>query len=297
MFFVFLIILIPSLYVEAATLQLTKPTTKISQEDEFQVDVVLTSKDKDVNALEGFLYFPVDVLKVSRVIDGGSIINFWVNNPASEENQASNFVKFSGVIPGGYAGEKGKLFSIVFKALKSGNAKITLDKASALENNGSGDSVPLLLQNVSLVIEKSAGKLVLVDDKLSLDTVPPELFDPQIGQDKGIYDGKRFLVFAAVDKDSGIERYEVSEGLEEPTTTSWKVAISPYILNDQTGNSALFVKAVDRAGNERIAKVNQNFSTNYGVMRYLTEWFWIILIVGLSLILIVVIKRKKSLPS
>ncbi|KPJ56320.1 hypothetical protein AMJ49_05145, partial [Parcubacteria bacterium DG_74_2] len=63
----------------------------------------------------------------------------------------------------------------------------------------------------------------------------------------------------AVDKMSGIDRYEI---LEEPrisflgtTKKIWKLGESPYLLEDQSLRSKISVKAIDKAGNERIVKI------------------------------------------
>lgn len=281
--------------VSAASVKITQFSSQVSEGDEFQIDVTLASKDKEINALEGVLHFSENILAISRITEKGSVVNFWVHNPNDKKGQTSSSVTFSGVIPGGYAGEGGKLFSIVFKAQKKGTAKITLDKVFAFENNGLGNNVGLTAQGISLVVVRSLKKQQsVVDDRLSLDKVPPELFEPQIGQDKSLFEGKQFLVFVAVDKGSGIDYYEVSEGRSDtPAGDSFTLATSPYVLKDQSGEGTIFVRAIDFAGNSRLIKVDRHFSTNFGVLGYLRGWIWIILVSGILFVLVTAIKRKK----
>ncbi len=79
-----------------------------------------------------------------------------------------------------------------------------------------------------------------------IDSTPPEEFQPQIAE----IEGKKYLVFVSQDKTSGIEYYEVKEGKRD-----FKKAVSPYLLEDQSLKSKISVRAVDRAGNERLAEI------------------------------------------
>jgi hypothetical protein len=104
-----------------------------------------------------------------------------------------------------------------------------------------------------------------------IDATPPEDFKPEISKDPAIFEGKYFLSFATADKTSGVDHYEI---LEEPqknllgriftqnqhkteheTTQNWKVGESPYLLEDQSLKTKILVKAVDKAGNEKISEI------------------------------------------
>ena len=91
-----------------------------------------------------------------------------------------------------------------------------------------------------------------VSFRMMIDTKAPEEFIPKIGQDISVFEGKYFLSFSTTDKMSGINHYEVSETIDKD---DWKTAESPYVLEDQNLNSLIKVKAVDKAGNERIAEI------------------------------------------
>jgi hypothetical protein len=89
-----------------------------------------------------------------------------------------------------------------------------------------------------------------------IDTRPPEEFKPEIAE----IEGKKYLVFSATDKISGVDHYEIEtyyRGIVlfgTVPTTQWKVVKSPYLLGDQN-LSKIFVKAVDKAGNEQISEI------------------------------------------
>jgi len=92
-----------------------------------------------------------------------------------------------------------------------------------------------------------------------VDATPAEPFEPKIGKDPSMFEGKYFLSFLAIDKSSGIDHYEVREEKIDLFGTAkvsgWEVNKSPYLIKDQTLGSLVKVKAVDRAGNERIAEI------------------------------------------
>jgi len=132
---------------------------------------------------------------------------------------------------------------------------------------------------------------------IRVDATPPEVFVPQIGRDPEVYGGKYFLGFSAKDKMSGVDHYEVAEesnfGIfnfigDIFIKPSWNKTASPYLLERQGLGTRIFVKAVDKAGNERVAVISTGVSV----------YAWAIPTVVLALIIIalvaVVIKRSKK---
>jgi hypothetical protein len=285
--FVVLFYAVTIIHVHAAAISINSETKSVAVGDEYKVDFSLTSRDVELNALEGIVSVPKNLTLV-RVMEGGSIVNFWVHNPSDTANQSTDSITFSGVIPGGYAGENGKLFSIIFKVQGVGTAKVSIEKTLAFVNDGAGSKTPLSAIPLELTVYK-VGSGLMVDDGLGLDKTPPEVFLPEVGQDSHIYDGKKFVVFSATDKDSGIDRYEINEG------SGFVTAVSPYILTHQNGSVKIIVRAIDRAGNIREEVAGQNLSTNSLIMGYLRSIIWIILVVCIVLVLIaIVIKRRRS---
>ncbi len=80
---------------------------------------------------------------------------------------------------------------------------------------------------------------------IASDTQPPLPFEPKLVSDPAIHGGKYVLIFLTTDLESGIDHYEVKEGL-----LRWERAESPYLLPQQHLPKIILVKAVDRAGNE-----------------------------------------------
>jgi len=101
------------------------------------------------------------------------------------------------------------------------------------------------------------------------------------------------LVFATQDKGSGIDGYAIHESPRIKTRISTNELMedeSPYLLKDQNLRSYIYVKAVDKAGNERIAMLEP---------RYPFKWYerwenWFIILIGFFIICTFVRLRLKS---
>jgi hypothetical protein len=116
------------------------------------------------------------------------------------------------------------------------------------------------------------------------DLEAPEPFTFQIIKDESIFENQYVLIFNTQDKDSGIDHYEVQEG-----NLDFKIAKSPYLLENQYLNGKIIVKAIDRAGNERISRVGPPRQDNL-LERY---WkFFIVLLIIIMLISIFFLKRS-----
>ncbi len=256
---------------------------EIKAGEQFEMSVFLNAEEEPINAIEGKVVFSGDLLELKQIRDGNSIINFWVEKPKATGNQ----IIFSGIIPGGYQETNGFIFSAVFEAKKDGSSTIEIRDAKILLNDGKGTVAKTaqisILQNAIPKVE---------------DADPPEDFKPEIAADPAIFNGKWFLVFATQDKISGIARYFIHESARKKEITridaKWVEAESPYVLKDQKLRSFVYVKAVDKAGNERIAVVKPK----YPIRWYEMWWVWIIIILVI-IFSFIVIKRnlwKKLLP-
>ena len=229
----------------AAEIRLDANKSKINSGEQFLVDIVIHSEES-LNAVEGRLVFPADKLIVKEIRDGNSVINFWVEKPRLE---ASGVILFSGITPGGFSGANNNIFSVVFEAKNTGIASVALQNTKALKNDGLGTETALLTRDTAVSIksgDSNVRKETLTDAEL------PEDFNLTIESDPNIFDGKYFLVFATQDKISGIANYKVREG-----EWGWfRVAESPYLLKHQSLDRKIFVKAIDKVGNERITILN-----------------------------------------
>ncbi|MDQ2933360.1 MAG: cohesin domain-containing protein, partial [bacterium] len=220
-----------------------KPSVVIGEK--FLVNIVVNSKEL-LNAIEGKLEYPSDVLTVQDIRIGSSVINLWIEGPTVSKEGT---IVCSGVTPGGIRGTGSMLFSIVFEARKTGNAQLDLKDLILLLNDGKGTPAPTDINVVVVTIipgESTGANYILLDSEI------PEDFSPMIAKNPTIFEGKNFISFSTQDKVSGIDYYKIREG-----KFGWyKTVQSPYVLRNQRLDSKIFVKAVDVAGNERIVVLN-----------------------------------------
>ncbi len=208
-----------------------------------------------------------------------------------EDNQ----VIFSGIIPGGFKGvlspyyqgvKPGKILSLIFKTKTTGEDLINLKDVKVLLNDGLGTQAQSSVLPFQFKITQGAPSIMgLLPIK---DPDPPESFEPIITQDPNVFEGKWFLVFATQDKGSGVAYYAIHETTRKKditriNTKKWVVAESPYLLIDQKLRGFIYVKAVDKAGNERIAFVEPR----YPVKWYENLIFWAIIVMGIFVIYLI----------
>lgn len=276
---------------------------EISVGQQFKVDLMLDAEDDDINAIEGEIIFPVGLLELKEIRYGSSIVSFWVDKP---KEQGEGSVYFSGVMPGGFRGmitpgqegaEPGKVLSLIFQAKNQGTGVIEMQMAKALLNDGMGTSAKLKIQNLQFTVETIGDEEPEPYALYSEDKDPPEEFVPQIASDPLIFEGKWFLVFAAQDKGSGINRYEIKELRQRIfwMFLPWKTVESPYVLADQELKSYNYIKALDNEGNYRIAKLApQNPLPWY---QDFLIWCIIMVIVAVTIFFLIKAKWKKSRKS
>ncbi len=247
----------------------------ISIGDQFKVDFVLNTEGESINAFEGQIIFPKELLEVSEIRDGNSIVNFWVKRPSID----AGVVAFSGIVPGGYVGVNGELFTLIFKAKTEGQGIIDITLAKALKNDGNGTATKLKIDKLSFNILNIAKTDATVTPKIK-DGEVPESFKPEVSSDPSIDNGKFFVVFSTTDKGVGIDRYEVKETKNRIFTifSSWNNTDSPYILKDQNLHSFIYVKAIDKVGNARIVKVFPNNILKW--YQSYENWFILVILVG-----------------
>lgn len=271
-----LVILVPVITFGAEVSLVSKDKEYVVNK-EFTVNVYLDTEGDSINAVEGDISFKPNVLEVVAIKDGNSSVNFWINKPGLV---AKDKINFSGVTPGGVRGQDRLLFSIVFKPIKSGESNVDIGDVVLLKNDGLGTKASTKVVGLSIKVVPSTGgpatNEAVIDDR------EPETFLPVIGRNSEIYEGKNFLVFSTQDKESGIEYYEVKEGIFGEYTR----AISPFVLNNQKLDKKIYVKAVDLNGNARVVSIKPE---NYKVWYKRSEILGIIILV----ILVVFYNRKK----
>jgi hypothetical protein len=272
-YFLIIAILFIAVPVFASEFSFDTPDANVSAGEKFKVDLNINTEKESINAVEGKIIFPTDLLELSELREGNSIVNFWVEKPVYKNGE----VVFSGITPGGYVMDKGLVLALIFTAKSDGNALIKIENVSALINDGNGSKSILKISN--LVINISGASTTKEDQVLNLaDKTPPDTFKPEVSRDPNIFDNKWFAAFMAQDKDSGQDRYEIKESRYNIFVfSSWRPAESPYVLTDQELKSNIFIKAIDKAGNERIVKlVPQNPMPGYTNFE---NWLIIILVI------------------
>jgi hypothetical protein len=279
---------VPSFAAQAATLYFTPSSGSYGYGDVFAVDVKidLDSGDECINTVQGVIGFDNDYLEIVDFSGGESILSLWIDLPKTGDMQNINHekvIKFTGGTPGGYCGkipgdpgDSNIIGKIIFKvnnfkadAVPKPTARLFfMDSTQVLLNDGLGTEAPLVLKEATFTItEQQAEQKKEWDSLRNDDAVPPEPFVIEIQRSQEMYDGKSYLVFSTTDKQSGIDHYEVLETKFEDggsgqswlswfkskkAKPEWKPASIPYILEDQTLSSNIKVRAIDKAGNERL---------------------------------------------
>jgi hypothetical protein len=213
-----------------------------------------------------------------------SAFGLWPRTPSLSAD--GRVVSFVGGVPGGFSIEGATLFNIIVEATKEGKVTLSPRNISAYLNDGKGTKVPVTLKD--LVIDVSPKSIDTASQNdwstlVSKDVLPPEKFIIVLGQDQKMYDGKIFAFFSAVDNQSGISYYEVSEN-GQPAVRSG----STYVFKDQSGKATLSVVAYDKAGNKREAVYNQ------GALLSGVSWGWVLVIVLAGYILVRIIKKYRN---
>ncbi|MDR3558753.1 MAG: hypothetical protein P4L61_04440 [Candidatus Pacebacteria bacterium] len=256
----------------AATVYLQSSRTTMSVGDTAVITVKIDANAAVLNTVEGDIIFSSSTSAGSVVIQqfslADSAFGLWPRTP-SLSNDATD-VSFVGGVPGGFSIEGATVFKIIVQAKNPGMITIAPSNVSVFANDGKGTKVASTLKNIVITVTPQKSGAAPVDDWASVvakDTTPPQPFIVVLGQDPSIFSGKKFAFFSAVDNQSGVAYYDVSENGATPVRSG-----SAYVLADQTGNVKLTVTAYDKAGNKRIAMYPSSTENNI-------NWVGIIIVV------------------
>ncbi|OGY22171.1 MAG: hypothetical protein A2126_00585 [Candidatus Woykebacteria bacterium GWB1_45_5] len=99
-------------------------------------------------------------------------------------------------------------------------------------------------------VKGSGGWSATTSFRVQIDSTPPEPFTPEADPKKDA-EKRPIISFVTADATSGIDHYEV-----KIDNGVWVTALSPYqIPKIASGKHTIYVKAIDKAGNERIGQV------------------------------------------
>ena len=241
----------------AAILYFKPDSGKYYQDETFSVQVMIDTEKDCINTVKGEIDFSKDVLEAVNFATGNSILTIWLQTPKIDQNLGK--ISFIGGIPGGYCGplpgEPGELdllLKIFFKTKRDGMANLKFSEESqVLLNDGLGTPAKLTIKGAVFTILPGIPEIPKKEwqEELEKDNIPPEPFEIEIHRTPEIFEGKYFITFFTFDKQTGLDYFEVKEGKR-----NWEKAESPYLLEDQDLKSIIKVKAVDKAGNERLAE-------------------------------------------
>ncbi len=125
---------------DAATLNVVPSNASMRSGETISVAVTVSSTDQAMNAVDGVLKFPSDLLQVAVVSKAGSVIGLWVQEPSFSNSLGT--VNFEGIaLNPGYTGANGTVLTVTFRARKEGSAQLSIENASILANDGNGTSI------------------------------------------------------------------------------------------------------------------------------------------------------------
>ena len=266
---------------EAARIYLEPVSKEVNLNDTFLVNIRIDNEGECINAVDVKIAYDNKAIGAVDFSRGESVLTLWVEAPTIDHS--AGIISFSGGIPGGYCGRivgdpglsniLGKIaFSTSGHRIEGSPGDVAqveiLPSSKVLLNDGLGTPADLTLDGASFTIG-TPGKFIKDEwmDEVKKDTIPPELFEINIHQNPSIENNKYFITFTTNDKQSGVDHFEVFEGSwEKPgfevgtnKPAQWRRVEKNeqyYVLRDQTLNSKVLVKAIDKAGNERLAELN-----------------------------------------
>jgi hypothetical protein len=251
-----------------------------------EVGVLLSTEGQSVAAVEGEIVFLTPDLELIEVLDGDSAINFWLERPVA----GAGSVRFAGVTPGGFVRSDAHLFTLVFEAKQlTERAVIDALDTQVLLNDGLGTAASLTISPLTLEILQDGS---LSSYQTPIDTTPPEEFNIVLAQDADVHAGAWTAVFATQDKGVGLGHYEILESRRwwQPrgwfTSSDWVVAESPYLLRDQSLTSKISVKAIDKAGNERLSTLSS--SQDFFIKADMKKWGILAAILLMTVVTIII---------
>ena len=266
------------------------------------------AEDVCINAADVILTYP-DSLRAVDTSTRNSIFPLWIEPPTIDESR--NRVTFAGGIPNGYCGRiegdpgvTNVLAEVVFRSttgqLYTDVSEMEIativfaDSIALYVNDGFGTKLVPETHGADITLLPTVGPQIRDPwrEIVQADLTPPEPFSIYLERDSALFDGDYFIVFNTTDKQSGLSHFEV---MEEPLAEQqlfrfgqvgapWVQARSPYRLRDQTLNSTIRVRAIDKAGNEYIATLVPDPALRTRVIQPL-EWVLIGLGGGVLLVL------------
>lgn len=240
----------------------------------FSLSVMLDTKGEVVNSADVSFSFDADKVSFEGYESVGSVLKLWIIPPQAK----GNTIHFSGLIPGGAEGtydpnfanlQKLPLVKLLFKAKAGGVNNFTFIKTEVLKHDGLGTSLPVSFLNGSINLKQDGTKEENTNTE-KIDNTPPEEFEIYFSEASVESNTPNLLVFSAVDKDTGILKYQIRRA------NVWQDTLSPAPVYKGIFDQRIVVRAIDYAGNVREADiVIEGIASNFYI-----SMFFLILILG-----------------
>jgi hypothetical protein len=275
-----LFLLVAPHFASAAALYIDPSKSTLNRGDAITMSVRLDVdeiSEECINAVDAVITYSANIEPVDATV-GDSIFSLWVEKPTINREQRT--ITFAGGTPNGYCGRlagdprlTNTLAKLVFRSpgfTVGGSDELTAtvaftDASTVYLNDGFGTPVRPDIYGATIDLNQKAGSTMLNEwkDEVSADNIKPEEFSILLQKDDQAFSQKYYIIFNTTDKQTGIDHYEVmEESLAQFGTFQWGRADapwveqrSPYILRDQSLNSIIRVKAIDKAGNEYLANL------------------------------------------
>jgi hypothetical protein len=241
----------------AASLSLNTSKNIISVGEQFYVDLMLNPEGDSVNALGGSVNFSSENFSFIRAEDGKSMVNLWVEKPQITGIGSSNSISFSGIISNGFQGVidpfnpdvklPGLIVRLVFEGKKPGEANFSTSSFNVNLNDGLGTEIPTVSVFTSVLVNNNFNEVKYMGDFSD----SPKL-EAHVVQNSDLFDNKFVLIFDAFDGKTGIKNVMIKEGNRD-----WKEIQSPYLLKDQSRHSSIAIQATNFSGASIVLNIDR----------------------------------------
>ena len=154
------------------------------------INIKIDSEEEGVNAAQGKINWPADILEFVEVSKEGSAFNFWLEEPVLSSE--SNSLSFIGGTAKGISGAALQILNIKFKAIVAGTAELSFSDAAVTASDGKGTNVLSKVKGASYgvgaeVIQPEVSQL----ERIERQAIPgqglpikPEMRVPQYSDEK-----------------------------------------------------------------------------------------------------------------
>lgn len=236
----------------AATVQASPAKVNLDIGEIANVQIITNTQSANINAIEGTVQFDSSVVEVVSVSKNNSVLDIWIEEPAYS-NSSGNISFNGGVVPPGYTGSYGEIFTVAFKAKKAGTSQLRFSGVSIRLNDGAGtDAFSGASQGALTVSAQSLDPSLIVDpeaDKKLLKSIKEAPKEVKI--DISTMSTSSNHVFEIKAKDSDLHYADVSINGEKARRFyfSQGKALVDILDGVPVGSNFIHIQVYDKAGN------------------------------------------------